>query len=245
MDLTGKRALVTGAASGIGEATARALAAQGCRVTVADVQVDAGEQVAADIGGSFWELDVADPAAWGDIDTFDIAHLNAGIITPNFDVVSLSDDDYRRVMSINVDGVVFGTRALATTMPAGSAIVATASAAGLIAYGLDPIYNLTKHAVVGFVRGMAVQLAGRGITLNAVCPGVVDTPILGEGRAMIQASGFPLIDAAQVADAVISAIAGGRSGEAWLVTVAGNEIHEFPDVMGKVTGGWNPAGSPA
>lgn len=243
MDLSGARALVTGAASGIGEATARALAGRGCAVTVADVAVDAGRRVAADIGGSFWELDVADPAAWRDLDTFDIAHLNAGIITPHFDVATISDDDYRRVMAINVDGVVFGTRALATTMPAGSAIVATASAAGLIAYGLDPIYNLTKHAVVGFVRGMAMQLTGRGITLNAVCPGVVDTPILGEGRAMLAASGFPLIDATQVADAVLSAVEGGRTGEAWLVTTAGNEVHEFPDVMDKVTGGHTLAGS--
>jgi NAD(P)-dependent dehydrogenase (short-subunit alcohol dehydrogenase family) len=237
MELDGKEALVTGGASGIGAATARLLAERGCAVTVADVQDALGEEVAAEIGGTYIHLDVSDPVAWGAVGPFDIAHLNAGIVTPSFDVLSVSDADYRRIMGINVDGVVFGVRALGSQMADGGAIVATASMAGLIAYGLDPIYNLTKHAVVGFVRGAALQLQPKGITLNCVCPGVVDTPLIGEGRAVLEAAGFPLIPASQVAEAVVDAITGGRTGEAWMVLLGGNEVHSFPEFGQKLSGG--------
>jgi NAD(P)-dependent dehydrogenase (short-subunit alcohol dehydrogenase family) len=241
MELQGKRALVTGGASGIGAATAARLTEEGCTVVIADVQDELGQKTAADLGATYVHLDVADSEAWAAVvannGPFDVAHLNAGIVTPNFDVLAIGDDDYRRIMGINVDGVVFGLRAVANTMTGPGAIVATASMAGLIAYGLDPIYNLTKHAVVGYVRGAAAQLAPRGITVNAVCPGVVDTPLLGEGKAIIQAAGFPLIPPAQVADAVVSAITGGRSGEAWMVLLGGNDVHEYPDFSARLTGG--------
>ena len=110
--------------------------------------------------------------------------------------------------------------------------------ARLIAYGLDPIYNLTKHAVLGLTRGTAAQLAPQGITVNCVCPGVVDTPLVGEARAMLEAAGFPMIPASQVADAVHSALTEGRTGEAWMV-LAGqpNQPHEFPDFSALLSGG--------
>ena len=80
----------------------------------------------------------------------------------------------------------------------GGAIVATASLAGLIGFSPDPIYCLTKHAVVGLVRSLGPQLAEHNITINAVCPSIVDTPLIDDMREVLEGSGFPLIDAAAV-----------------------------------------------
>ena len=117
----------------------------------------------------------------------------------------------------------------------GGAIVATASVAGLIGFSPDPIYTLTKHAVVGLVRALAQPLEAHGITINAVNPGIVETPLAG-GAAMaeaLRARGVPVIPPSQIADGVVSAIRSGRSGECWACTAqAGNAPHEFAPVAG-------------
>ena len=169
---TSRRALVTGGASGIGAGTARRLAERGDHVMVADVDESGGRAVADSIGGTFVGLDVGDPAAWSAVadehGPFDVAVLNAGVSTGEglaegeLPVVGLRDDAYRRIMSINVDGVVFGTRAVLPAMLERGAgdVVVTASLAGLVPIASDPVYGLTKHAVVGFVRSMAMALEG-------------------------------------------------------------------------------------
>jgi short-subunit dehydrogenase len=82
----------------------------------------------------------------------------------------------------------------------------------------DPIYAGTKHFVIGFVRSVAPQLEERGIRIKAVCPGIVDTPILGEeGRARLHVAGFPLLSPEDVAEAVIAAAESEGTGEAWVV----------------------------
>jgi short-subunit dehydrogenase len=82
----------------------------------------------------------------------------------------------------------------------------------------DPIYAGTKHFLIGFVRSVAPQLEERGIQINAVCPGIVDTPILGdEGRARLLAADFPLLAPEEVAEAVLAAAQSGGTGEAWVV----------------------------
>jgi len=83
-------------------------------------------------------------------------------------------------MTVNVDGVVLGVRRLARTMPRGGRIVATASLAGLTAMPDDPVYAATKHAVVGFVRSVAPTLEGRGISINAVCPGTTESEMISQ-----------------------------------------------------------------
>ena len=125
-------------------------------------------------------FDVGNASAWRALEgEFDAAFLNAGIVTGEESIASLTDEQYHRAMRANIDGVVYGTRELAARlMPAGGSIVATASLAGLTATPMDPIYALTKHAVVGFVRSVAPQLAARGIRINALCPGFADTPIV-------------------------------------------------------------------
>jgi NAD(P)-dependent dehydrogenase (short-subunit alcohol dehydrogenase family) len=113
-----------------------------------------------------------------------------------------------------VDGVVLGVLRLRQVMDAG-AIVATASLAGLTGMPSDPVYSLTKHAVVGFVRSMAPLLGS--IRLNAVCPGIADTPMIDGQRAELAAAEFPLLAAVDVAEAMWRAVSRGGTGECWFV----------------------------
>lgn len=247
-DLDGKVVLVTGGASGIGLATAQRLAQEGAVVAIGDVNEEAGRKAAAETGGRFVSLDVGDPAAWtaviseieNELDGLDAVHLNAGVTTQSGTIAELTDDQYRRIMHANVDGVVFGARACVPAMArrGGGAVVATASLAGIIAFAPDPIYTLTKHAVVGFVRSLVPQLQAQNITINAVCPGIVDTPLVGEGRERLRAAGFPMIEPEEIATAVLACIVGASTGQC-IVCQPGRppEPYEFHDVPGPRTAG--------
>jgi NAD(P)-dependent dehydrogenase (short-subunit alcohol dehydrogenase family) len=214
------RAFVTGGASGIGAATARLLAAEGYHVTVADLQESLGEGVAGEIGGRFVHFDVADAGGWsGVLDGVDLVHLNAGVATGERELAKVSDEQYRRLMSINVDGVVLGAREAARAMAGrGGAIVATASVAGLLGFSPDPVYTAAKHAVVGLVRALGPALQPDGITVNAVCPGIVETGLIPpEAAARLREAGYELIDPSEVAATVLAAATSGRTGECWTV----------------------------
>jgi NAD(P)-dependent dehydrogenase (short-subunit alcohol dehydrogenase family) len=193
-------ALVTGGASGIGAAVVERLEDDGAQVTVLDLTEG---------------FDVSDAAAWESVGAVELACLNAGIVTGLEDVRELSDDGYRRMLATNVDGVVFGVRRMAQVMPEGGAIVVTASLAGLTTMATDPIYAGTKHFVVGFMRSVAPQLAERGIRINAVCPAIVDTPMLGAMRERVREAGIDVLTAEEIADAVLTAAHDGSTGQAW------------------------------
>ena len=186
------KALVTGGEGGLGRAIRARLEREGYEVESLDL-----------VNG----FDVTDPAAWERVTSVDLACLNAGVLTGESDVRKLTDEQYRRAVSVNVDGVVFGVRRLAQVMDEGT-IVATASLAGLTAMPTDAIYSLTKHAVVGFVRSVAPLLAP--IKLNAVCPGIADTPMIDAQREAFAAADFPLLRPEDVADAVWSAATSDR-----------------------------------
>ena len=95
----------------------------------------------------------------------------------------------------------------------GGGIVATASVAGLIGWSADPIYTLSKHAVVGLVRALDPQLSALGISVNAVCPGIVDTAMLGsEMKSLLEGAGVPVIPPSQIAEGVVTALRSGRTG---------------------------------
>jgi NAD(P)-dependent dehydrogenase (short-subunit alcohol dehydrogenase family) len=208
------RALVTGGKGGIGSAIAAALGS--VDVVVLDLP----------------EFDVGDPEAWRGLDgEFDAAFLNAGIGIGVRDVAELGDDDYRRIMRVNVDGVVFGTRECAARlMPTGGSIVATASLAGLTGMPFDPAYTLTKHAVVGFVRSAAEALAERGIRINALCPGFTDTPIVeAELRGRLPA---PLMEPSFVAAAALQVLDDEETGRAWVVQPNRVVPFRFPGIPG-------------
>jgi NAD(P)-dependent dehydrogenase (short-subunit alcohol dehydrogenase family) len=240
--------VVTGGGSGIGLATATLLSEQGVSVAVVDVDGTSAERAASAIGGFALQADVGRSDSWpGIVDAvtgrfggIDLAHLNAGVMTGEADITALTDDTYRRVLSVNVDGVVYGLRELipALSSRGGGAIVVTASLAGLIGFSPDPIYCLTKHAVVGLVRSVVPQLAEHHITINAVCPSIVDTPLIGESRGLLETSGFPLIDPGTVSEAVVECLAGEETGAA-MVIQAGREAlpYRFARPPGPRAGG--------
>jgi len=212
-----RSALVTGGRSGIGAAIVAALEREG-----ADVQV-------LDLADGF---DVSEPRAWGGVGPVDLACLNAGVTAGEADVTRLTDEQYRRILGANVDGVVFGVRRLAQVMERGS-IVVTASLAGLTGTEQDPLYALTKHAVVGFVRSAAPQLAARGIRLNMVNPGFVDTPMIDPERDAFAAAGFPLLAPEDVAAAVLRAADDEEVGQAWIVQPGREPMKfRFPNLPG-------------
>jgi len=218
-------------------------------VVVTDVDEAGGASVAEQVGGSFAMLDVGDPAAWDRVVSmfgpFDIAFLNAGISTNHGlppaegnPLVTLTDDAYRRIMSVNLDGVVFGMRAVLPGMiERGSGdIVATASMAGLGPIGMDPIYGLTKHGVVGLVRSVARYLEeapeSPDICVSAICPGFTDTNIIGEGvRELIHMIGLEIMPTEHVAGVVTRALEERVQGAQWVIW-PGTEPHVYE---------WNPA----
>ena len=235
MHLDKQICLVTGGAFGIGRATCEALAARGAHVVVTDIDEAAGRDVADAVGGEFAHLDVSDRDAWtrvvsGIVEAhggLDLVHLNAGVTTypaaggdfPAFDIAAMPTDVYRRAMGANVDGVVFGVSATVQALESrgGGAIVVTASVAGLITWEVDPVYTMTKHAVVGLVRALAPSLEQRRITLNAVCPAAVATRIFGpEAEDFVREAGLRLMPPSQIADAVIEVAAGDETGQCWV-----------------------------
>jgi NAD(P)-dependent dehydrogenase (short-subunit alcohol dehydrogenase family) len=225
--LADKVALVTGAAGGIGSATARALAAEGAVVVAADLDEAGARAVAAEVGGHAIACDVSDLEANRAAVAFavdacgglDLVHLNAGIgsgcgVDGDFDLAL-----YRRAMGVNLDGVVFGTHCALPALRArgGGAIVATSSLAGLTGAPYDALYSANKHAVVGLTRSLGPPLAEEGIRFNAVCPGFAESAIIEPLREMIAASGVPIIPAEQVAAAVVDLFAGDAAGECVVV----------------------------
>jgi len=191
-------ALVTGGRGGIGAAVTAALRRDGTEVQVLDL-----------LDG----FDVSDPDAWDAVGPVGLACLNAGIGGSGDGVAG-----YRRMVGVNVDGVVFGVRRLQEVMEPGSVIVATASLAGLVPMPHDPIYTLTKHAVVGYVRSVAPSLAERGIRIKAVCPGFTDTPIVApELREWVAGQDIALMQPEQVAEAILHAARADETGEVWAV----------------------------
>jgi NAD(P)-dependent dehydrogenase (short-subunit alcohol dehydrogenase family) len=219
-DLNGKTAIVTGAASGIGRATARALADAGASVTLLDVNDQLGASAAAAAGGTYVHLDVSDSAAWKDLlagfEQLDLLHLNAGIYdTALADITEISDEKYRRYMGVNVDGVFFGLRAAIPLLErTQGAVVITSSMAGVMPLPANPLYALTKFGLVGLVRSIHGELERRGIRINALCPGAVATPLMGEDpHAVFGALGITALEPEDLAATVVDLLSSDRSGE--------------------------------
>lgn len=191
----GKTLLVTGGATGLGAAVASLAAAAGAKVAILDVNEAEGRETARRVGGHFWRSDVSDPDQWlrvvneieGRLGPIRYAHLNAGVMTQGLDasleharLENISPARYRTVVGVNVDGVFFGLQTLLPRMIAtgGEAITVTSSAAGLVPIPFDPLYSLTKHAVVGLVRSLAMAHAGGPVRINALCPGGFASPLV-------------------------------------------------------------------
>lgn len=182
--LEGKVVVVTGGAQGIGEAYARGLAAEGASVVVADLNEDAGQRVADEVGGLFVRTDVSDHdsaqacvaaavAAYGGLDGL---VNNAAIYGDmQFDLlISVDWDYYRRFMSVNMDGALVMTRAAYPELQkrGGGSVVNQSSTA---AYLYSGFYGLAKTGVNGLTQQLAHELGGMGIRVNAIAPGPTDT----------------------------------------------------------------------
>lgn len=190
-DFEGKAIIVTGGASGIGKAAARRFADEGGRICIADLDGDAAERLAGFIrekGGDAFACRV-DVASEADNDRMvsetvarygglDIAFLNAGYYGPG---TSFFDDgkitDFDRIIAINLRGCFLGIRAVGRAIRAKGAIVVTGSTGGILGLANNPAYSASKHGVIGLVRSAAEPFSAKGVRINAILPGGVNTPL--------------------------------------------------------------------
>ena len=188
----GRVALVTGGASGIGRASARAFARAGAHVVVADVDADGGAEtvrLVEDGGGSasFAAADLADPRAVAELvrgitarhGRLDFAHNNAGVNDAPTALPEIGDERWARMIAVNLSSVFYCLREELPAMAArgGGAIVNTSSGAGVFGAAKIAHYAAAKHGVIGLTRAAAIEFAGAGVRVNAVCPGLTDTPM--------------------------------------------------------------------
>jgi NAD(P)-dependent dehydrogenase (short-subunit alcohol dehydrogenase family) len=184
-DLAGRTAVVTGAATGIGEGIARQLAAAGASVVVADIDAEGAQRVASAIDGTFVVLDVTDPVACASTlgavgDRIDILVNNAGSYHEAGSILDQSVESWKRSIDINLASLFNCCKPVASRMVAqgdGGAIVNIASVDGLLPC-LGTSYDTAKAGAIHFTRSLAVDLSPHGIRVNAVSPGVVPVPTL-------------------------------------------------------------------
>ena len=193
MRLAGKAAVLTGASTGIGRACALRFAREGARLVLADVQAREGEALAREIergGGAacFLPADVSrreDNERAVDLcaelyGAVDILFCNAGVTLPK-QLPDSGDDEIARLLAVNVLGPIHAARHAIPRMlaqPSGGSILFTASKTGLVAQTDSPVYCASKGAVVMLAKALALDYATRGIRVNALCPGIIDTPML-------------------------------------------------------------------
>ena len=212
MRFEGKTALVTGGSGGIGAATCRRLAAEGARVAVTDVSREAAEEVAGEIDGLAFELDVRSEesvtAAVEAVGTVDVLVNNAGIEGEGGFFANTTPEQWDPVLEIDLRGVMLVTHAVVGGMQERGygRIVNVASEAGRVGSQVAGAYSAAKAGVIGFTKTIARESSRYGVTCNAVAPGPIRTPMferLGEGDTL----------SARFAKGMVAATAMGRPGE--------------------------------
>jgi NAD(P)-dependent dehydrogenase (short-subunit alcohol dehydrogenase family) len=195
MRLAGRSAVITGASAGIGRACALRFAREGARLVIADRQAESGLALAREIAGAggdclFVEADVSTRAgAERPVDAcierhggIDILFCNAGVTLPKL-LPDSTDEEIERVLAVNLFAAIHGARRAVPRMlaqPRGGTMLFTASKTGLVAQTDSPVYCASKGAVVMLAKALALDYATRGIRVNALCPGIIDTPMLRE-----------------------------------------------------------------
>ncbi|MGW8887990.1 SDR family NAD(P)-dependent oxidoreductase [Streptomyces sp. NPDC055749] len=220
--LDGRVVFISGAARGQGEQEARLFVAEGARVVIADVLDEQGEALAKELGDDaarFVHLDVSCEEEWqaavevakGAFGKIDGLVNNAGILRFN-ELVSTPLAEFQQIVQVNQVGAFLGIKTVAPEIEAagGGTIVNTASYTGLTGMAFVGAYAATKHAVVGLTKVAALELAGKGIRVNAVCPGAVDTPMT--NPAALDPSADPEVTGAAVAELYRKLVPLGRIG---------------------------------
>ena len=191
-DLAGTRAVVIGAGSGIGDASARALAAHGAAVTCADLDVDAAQRTADAIGAEGGEatavaVDITDADSVDEL--FAAGPVEAAVITPSINVrkqlLDMTEDEFARVVDLNLKGTFTAMRAAGRAMAGhdGGSIVVFSSVRSQVVEPGQGVYAATKAGAVALVKTLAAELAPHHVRVNAVCPGVVETPLTEQIKA--------------------------------------------------------------
>lgn len=200
--LSGKVAVITGGARGMGAAHAQLFIQEGATVVIADLLEEEGRQCAEKLGPAcrFVKLDVASASNWASLvteveDTYRGLHIliaNAGVAEDS-PITEASDEHYNRIITINQKGVFYGTRAVVPAMRrvGGGSIVNISSIASMIAAPNSSVYSASKGAITAFSRAAAVELARDGIRVNSIHPGFIETEMLGVVKGIDQL--LPLI----------------------------------------------------
>lgn len=252
--LDGKVAFLSGAARGIGGATARLMASAGAKVAIGDVLDERGRQTAREIGDSaiFVHLDVTSEASWAEamdatvkkFGQLDVLVNNAGIFNGK-GVEDASLDDWHKLVAVNLTGVVLGTRAaLPHLKKTRGNIVNLASIAGLVGSQLDPLYSLTKGGVTLFTKSTALEFGrkGYGIRVNSIHPGLIETD-MGEKTFVMRAQQRGTNDTEQARQATLGLHPIGRLGVAddiakGIVFLASDDASFMTGAGLVVDGGW-------
>ena len=250
--LDGKVAFLSGAARGIGAATAKLMASAGAKVAIGDVLDEQGRKTAKELDALYVHLDVTSEASWAEAmdatvaryGKLDVLVNNAGIFNGK-GVEEASMDEWHRLVAVNLTGVVLGTRAALPHLKASKGnIVNLASIAGMVGSQLDPLYSLTKGGVTLFTKSTALEFGrkGYGVRVNSIHPGLIETD-MGEKTFVMRAQQQGTNDTERARQATLALHPIGRLGVAddiakGIVFLASDDASFMTGAGLVVDGGW-------
>lgn len=209
-NLTNKIALVTGGANGIGKGIVETLAKAGAKVMIGDIDEEAGEKTAKEVGGEFYKLDVTDKNnaeqvvedILGKHDRIDILAANTGIY-PEVLIEDMTEEDWDKIQNINLKGIFFVVKPVLKAMKEQSygRIILTSSITGdITGYPGGSIYGATKAGILGFMRSAALEYANYGVTVNAIQPGMIATEGLKKQLGILSEKGAEAVPMKRLGD---------------------------------------------